>query len=69
MERFHLETQTQIWSLSTLTTRAFTQVAITLSDNSIVYFELDRAGQLNEYADRMTSPHPVCVLHAYTRLV
>lgn len=30
------------------------QVAIALSGNEIVYFELDAAGQLNEYTDRVT---------------
>ena len=29
------------------------QVAITLSNNELVYFELDRAGQLNEFMDRI----------------
>jgi splicing factor 3B subunit 3 len=38
-----------------------TQVVITLSSGELVYFELDRAGQLNEYTERMELQHEVCV--------
>eukprot|EP00124_Ichthyophonus_hoferi_P002448 Ihof_evm8s167 gene=Ihof_evmTU8s167 len=38
------------------------QVAITLHGTEIVYFELDAAGQLNEYAERLTVDAEVCSL-------
>ena len=36
------------------------QVAIALSNGELVYFELDRTGQLNEYTERVEMTSQVC---------